>query len=274
MRLAPLPPCNLRPNAYYICPMKFRLTLLLLLLFNLTNAQVVNIEARRLHTDSIRFVGDFNLALLLNSTNGKSITTIRGNIISQWKSKNYKHLVLASANYDLAKAEEESFVNNFYIHFRYNYKINHWMRWEAFEQTQTNEPLGLQFRQLVGTGPRFKIKLNKDADVFLGTAYMYEYEKTIPPTVEILRLHRWSNYGSLSIHVPKLNGSIISTIYYQPVFNNFSDFRIMNDTRVDFNLTAKWRVYTRFSYLFDSQPPSSIQKNALNFEQGFGFSIR
>jgi hypothetical protein len=254
--------------------MKFRLTLLLLLLFNVTNAQVVNIEERRLHTDSIRFVGDFNLALLLNSTNGKSITTIRGNIISQWKSKNYKHLLLASANYDLAKAEEESFVNNFYIHFRYNYKINHWMRWEAFEQTQTNEPLGLQFRQLVGTGPRFKIRLNKDADVFLGTAYMYEYEKTIPPTAQILRLHRWSNYGSLSIHVPKLNGSIISTIYYQPVFNDFSDFRIMNDTRVDFNLTAKWRVYTRFSYLFDSQPPPNIRKTALNFEQGFGFSIR
>lgn len=254
--------------------MKFHITLFLLLLFHTAHAQVVNIEARRMSTDSIRFVGDFNLAVLLNSTNGKSITTFRGNIVTQWKSKKYKHLLLAAANYDLANAEEESFVNNFYIHLRYNYKINHWLRWEAFVQSQTNEPLGLQFRQLFGTGPRFKLKLNKDADVFLGTAYMYEYEKTVPPTMEMLNLHRWSNYASLNIHIPKLNGSIISTIYYQPVFSDFTDFRIMNDTRVDFNLTAKWRVYTRFSYLFDSKPPANIRKTALNFEQGFGFTIR
>ena len=254
--------------------MKFHITLFLLLLFHTAHAQVVNIEERRMSTDSIRFVGDFNLAVLLNSTNGKSITTFRGNIVTQWKSKKYKHLLLAAANYDLANAEEESFVNNFYIHLRYNYKINHWLRWEAFVQSQTNEPLGLQFRQLFGTGLRFKLKLNKDADVFLGTAYMYEYEKTVPPTMEILNLHRWSNYASLNIHIPKLNGSIISTIYYQPVFSDFTDFRIMNDTRVDFNLTAKWRVYTRFSYLFDSKPPANIRKTALNFEQGFGFTIR
>ncbi len=254
--------------------MKFRLLTLLLLIFTGARGQVVNIESRRLSTDSVRFVGDFNLALLLNSTNGKSITTIRGNIVAQWKSKNYRHLFLASANYDLAKAEEENFVNNFYIHFRYNYKINTWLRWEAFVQSQTNEPLGIRFRQLVGTGPRFKIQLDPHKDIYIGTAYMYEYEKTIPPYTTTLNLHRWSNYGSLNIHIPKLNGSIISTVYYQPVFSDFSDFRIMNDTKVDFNLTAKWRVYTRFSYLYDSRPPETIRKTALNFEQGFGFSIR
>jgi hypothetical protein len=251
---------------------------LLLLIFiafaGVANAQVVNIEARRLKSDSTRFIGDFNLALLINSTNGKNITTIRGNIITQYKSKNLRHIWLGVANYDFAKAEGDDFVNNFFVHFRYNYKVNNWFRWEAFVQSQTNEPLGINFRQLIGIGPRFKISLEKNIDCYLGTSYMYEYEKTIAPEALINRDHRSSNYASINIHIPKVNGSVISTFYYQPLFNQFSDFRLLNDTRVDISLSAKWRVYTRFSYLFDSQPPPNIRKTALNFEQGFGFSIR
>jgi hypothetical protein len=254
--------------------MTFRILTLLLLCGLTANAQVVNIEARRLHTDSVRFVGDFNLALLLNSTNGKDIFTVRGNTVLQWKSANYKHLWLASANYDFAKAEEDNFINNFYVHLRYNYKINPWLRWEAFVQSQINEPLGLNFRQLIGTGPRFKIRIGQHADIYLGTAYMYEYEKTIPPARQVLHQHRWSNYGSLNIHIPKVNGSLVSTIYFQPLFNDLSDYRIMNDTRIDLSITAKWRVYTRFAYLYDANPPPGIRRNALNLEQGFGYSIR
>jgi hypothetical protein len=236
--------------------------------------QIVNIEARRLHTDSIRFAGDFNLALLLNSTNGKDIVTIRGNIIMQWKSADFRHLWLATTNYDFAKAEDESFVNNFYVHLRYNYKVNNWLRWEALLQIQTNEPLGISFRQLIGMGPRFKIRLGTHADIYLGTTYLYEYEKTVQPNSVISRDHRSSNYGSINIYIPKVNGSIVSTMYYQPLYTDFSDFRIMNDTRIDLSITAKWRVYTRFSYLYDSRPPFNIRRNAMNLEQGFGYSIR
>lgn len=248
---------------------------LILFLFafcTIADAQIVNIEARRLHTDSVRMVTDVNLAILLNSTNGKSLATVRGNIVSQWKSRNYKHLVLASANYDFAQADKDDYVNNFYVHLRYNYKINTWLRWEAFVQSQTNEPLGINFRQLLGTGPRFKIKIGKDADIYVGSSYMYEYERTIDRVVG--GVGRWSNYGSLNIHIPKLNGSLISTFYYQPLFSQFADHRLMNDTRLDLNITAKWRVYTRFSYLYDSKPPTGIRKNALNLEQGFGFSFK
>ena len=239
-----------------------------------TSAQIVNIETKRLRTDSVRFAGDFNLALLLNSTNGKDIATIRGNLILQTKSKNLRHIWLMASNYDFAKAEQESFVNAFYLHFRYNYKINHWLRWEAFVQTQTNEPLGIQFRQLLGTGPRFKLELSKNADFYLGTAYMYEYEKAIGPEFTIQQDSRWSNYISLNIHIPKVNGSLISTLYFQPLFNDLSDHRIMNDTKIDFSITERWHLYTRFSYYFDAAPPPNIRKSALNFEQGFGFKFK
>jgi hypothetical protein len=235
--------------------------------------QIVNIESRRMQTDSVRWAGAFQLALLLNSTNGKNIFTIRGNTAAQLKSKNYKHLWLGVVNYDFAKADEDNFVNNFFVHFRYNYKWTNWLRWELFVQTQANEPLGFDYRHLAGTGPRFKITVDKNNDIYLGTSVMYEREKTIAPENAFREHIRSSSYLSFNIRIPKINGSINSTTYYQPLFTDLSDHRIMTETRFRFMITDKWNVYTTFNYYYDSRPPAGIRKSALNLEQGFGFTF-
>jgi hypothetical protein len=238
-----------------------------------TKAQVINIENMRMHTDSVRLAGSFHLSLAFNSTNGKNIGTIRGNAAVQWKSRDYKHLLLTVADYNFAKAAEENFVNAFYLHLRYNLKISSVLRWEAFTQSQTNEPLGVSYRHLLGTGPRFKITLARQADLYLGTAYMYEYEKTVGPNRVISHDSRSSSYFSFNIRIAKINGTIISTSYYQPLFTDFSDHRIMNDTRFSFSITQKWQVFTNFSYFYDSRPPAGIRRSALNLEQGFGIKF-
>ena len=235
--------------------------------------QVVNIENRRMQTDSVRTAGNGNFAFLLNSTNGRDILTFRGNFIVQHKSRDLRQIWLFIANYDLAKAEKESFVNNFYLHLRYNYKINDWLRWEAFLQHQRNLPLGIDGRQLAGTGPRFKVRLGRNAELYLATAVMYEHERTVKPESAVSNDIRSSSYASLNIRFPKTNGSIVSTSYFQPLFRDFNDARIMNDTRISFNITSKWQVYTNFSYFTDSRPPAGIRRSALNLEQGFGFSF-
>ena len=247
--------------------------LLTALLLQTARSQVVNIENRRLHTDSVRTAGNGNFAFLLNSTNGRDILTFRGNFIVQHKSRNLRQIWLFTANYDLAKAEKESFVDNFYLHLRHNYKINDWVRWEAFLQHQRNLPLGIDSRQLVGTGPRFKVKIGRNADVYLATAVMYEHERTVKPESAVSNDIRSSSYASLNIRFPKTNGSIVSTSYFQPLFRDVSDARVMNDTRISFNITSKWQVYTNFSYFHDSRPPAGIRRSALNLEQGFGFSF-
>lgn len=247
-------------------------SLLLLWAFQ-ARGQIVNIESRRMQTDSVRWAGAFQMALLLNSTNGKNIFTIRGNTAAQLKSRNYKHLWLGVVNYDFAKADEENFVNNFFVHFRYNYKWTSWLRWELFLQTQANEPLGFDYRHLAGTGPRFKIILDKNNDIYLGTAVMYEREKTIPPESMFREHFRSSSYISFDLRIPRVNGSVTNTTYFQPLFSDFSDHRISSETRFRFMITDKWNVYTTFTYYYDSRPPANIRKSALNLEQGFGFSF-
>jgi hypothetical protein len=252
---------------------KLVMALCAVLVAGIAPGQVVNIETRRMHTDSVRLAGSFNLSLAINSTNGKNIGSIRGNAAGQWKSRDYKHLWLAVADYNFAKAEEENFVNAFYLHLRYNVKINSVLRWEAFTQSQTNEPLGVAYRHLLGTGPRFKIILSKQADLYLGTAYMYEYEKTIQPDQVVSHDSRSSSYFSFLISIPKINGTINSTTYFQPLFTDLADHRIMNDTRLSFSIAEKWQVFTNVSYFYDSRPPADIRKSALNLEQGFGIKF-
>jgi hypothetical protein len=234
--------------------------------------QVVNMESRRLHTDSVRRAGEFNFAFLFNSTNNNTLLTFRGNLTMQQKSKNYKHLWLMVANYDLAKAEAENFVNAVVGHLRYNYFINNWLRWECFTQVQTNQPLGINFRWLNGTGPRMKATLGQNAHLYLGTAYMYEQETDIGQPPARLYEHRSSSYFSGSITVPALKGDLVTTLYFQPLFVDISNYRLMNETKMDFSIFQKFRLYTRFNYYFDSRPPAAIRKSAISLEQGF--SIR
>jgi hypothetical protein len=102
---------------------------------------------------------------------------------------------------------------------------------------------------------------------------MYEYEKS---SVEPAVTHydsRFSSYASFSISIPAVNGDLVSTMYYQPLFNNLSDYRFTNETRLDFRITKKLRVYTRFNYYFDKNPPVGIRKEALGLEQGFAFAL-
>lgn len=249
------------------------ISLLILLGVQLSQAQVINIENRRLHTDSVRKAGDINIAFLLNSTNGKNIMTFRGNALVQLKSRNYAHLWLGLANYDFAKADGASFVNAFFVHVRYNYKVSSWLRWEAFAQSQRNLPLGIRFRHIVGTGPRFKVGLGRNAEFYLGSSVMLENERTAPPDDRIATDLRSSNYLSLNIRFPGINGVFTSTSYFQPLYRDFSDHRIMNDSRFSFRITEKLQVYTNFSYFYDARPPIGIRKSTLNLEQGFGIRL-
>ncbi|HMP91355.1 MAG TPA: DUF481 domain-containing protein, partial [Phnomibacter sp.] len=190
------------------------------------------------------------------------------------KSKNKKNLLLLTGNYDLAKAQQANLVNSSFAHLRFNHKVNNWLRWEAFTQTQTNTPLGIQFRWLTGTGPRFKIQLSQHANIYLGSLYMYEVEHTLSQQEEKRNYdHRNSSYASVSITIPSLKADIVSTSYWQPLYRDISDYRLTTETRMDFRITRQFRLFARTNFFFDSQPPKGIRRRAINTEQGFGFNF-
>ena len=109
-------------------------------------AQVVNIENRRMHTDSVRTAGSLSLGLSFTENNGKQLFVTRNPLAPQSKSKSMRDIWLVLANLDLSKADGAAFSNSAFLHLRYNRKMSRLLRWEAFTQAQYNRVLGIGSR--------------------------------------------------------------------------------------------------------------------------------
>ena len=116
--------------------------------------QVVNIESRRMQSDTTGWLGNFGTNFLFEK-NAVEVLNINLNAHVQYKTK--KNLYLILTNYNLLKGSGETFSDNLFYHFRFNHKLNTWLRWEVFTQLQQNSVTGIDVRMLAGTGPRFKL---------------------------------------------------------------------------------------------------------------------
>lgn len=231
------------------------------------SAQVVNIEAERIKSGKEGWAGTLGLAFSI-SENGRQLITFNTNAHTQYKHK--RHLALLLGESVFSRADGQNFNNQAFGHLRYNYKLNNWMRWEAFGQVQYNKVAGLESRILAGTGPRFKLVDTTFARVYLGTLYMAEWERSTEQVY--LQQHRLDAYLSFTI-LPIKTIKITSTTYYQPRFDQFKDFRLSNDTELAFSI-LKWLAFTvRFRYMYDALPPGNGPNRIYSLTNGLRVSL-
>ena len=103
---------------------------------------------------------------------------------------------------------------------------------------------------------------------FLGTTVMFEYEDSVDDINDnIHRDIRNSIYASFKLKL-KDNISIVSTNYYQPRMDMFSDFRILSETSLLFTIIKNLKFTTSFSYLFDSFPATNAVKEQFELSNG------
>ena len=152
--------------------------ILAFLFSTLAYSQLVNIESKRMQTDSIRFVLKNDFSFSYNNNDGDYIYQIGNNLSAQVKSKDLKKIYFLIGNYNLIRSENQDFQNSWFLHFRFNQKISNLFRFEAFIQSLDNELLVVNSRQIIGAGLRFKFISTENARLYLGNAYMYEYEKS------------------------------------------------------------------------------------------------
>lgn len=244
------------------------LIIIFILLGNWANAQVVNIESRRVKLDTTGWYSEFNTGFkYLKEKN--PIFNFTNDIRVQYKAP--KDLYLFLANYDISKSKGKTLTNNAFLHFRYNRKINGFIRWEAFTQLQFNEITRVKNRWLLGTGPRWKLLDKEVGALYLGNAYMFEINQEKNLSDSIIRQidNRFSNYLSFSIFPNELI-SIISTTYYQPKINDWNDFRVSNVS--DFRAKISKHLVIGLSYRlsFDSDPAEGIPNLNHSFENKLG----
>ncbi|PRX52219.1 DUF481 domain-containing protein [Salegentibacter salegens] len=252
--------------------MIWRFFLLFLLIPFLGQAQLVNIETKRLQTDSTRFVLNADFAFNHSNNDGVSVNQINGTLTTQLKSKDFKKTYLLLGNYRLIDADEGNLQNSWFLHTRFNYKFNQLLRFEAFLQGQYNQLLVVEQRNLVGAGLRIKWINRENFSGYLGNSYLYEVEYSDRAGTTEYN-HRNSTYLSLSYLSKSKNFSITNTVYYQPLYKDLEDYRILEQFRLDIPLSEWFKVFTIYDYYFDSKTPLNTREYTSQLQIGIGFSF-
>jgi hypothetical protein len=228
-------------------------------------AQVVNIESQRLQMDTQRIMAGINFALEYKDNNEETMLKIESAAILQVKTENRKNNFLFLANYALARATNEVINNVRAFHVRYSRVLSPTWRWENFVQTQYDQLLRIESRNLIGTGFRHKVLNTKDLTINAGSLYMFEYEQTREnDAITLHQNHRLSSYLVFNIALPNDLGEIITTTYWQPRFDRWSDFRISNNTSLNFHFTKHLDFATNWVLTFDSAPPLEVKRRTLS----------
>lgn len=184
---------------------------------------------------------------------------------------NPKHWLKISAGLDLIVEDKENISNDKFVQIRHTYSLNKWSHTFTFYQLQSNFSLGVSQRSLIGSGIRFKPinKNNFKYDVGLGLMheseeYQLDVDNSIMFRVTSMSIIKF-NYDFLELK---------NITYFQPSLDSFSDFRIMNEFDISFEIN-NWLSY-ELNYIirFDNQKPIFLEEKIDNYiTSGFNFKI-
>ncbi len=249
--------------------MKFIFVLFLIFASFTAKSQILNAESLRKVTDTSGFSGSSSLNFSLKR-DVNNYFSFSSSIHIQYKMN--KHLVLLKNDIELKNIEGNKFENAGITHLRYNYKFHHRIAWEVFVQAQYNKVSKIDFRGILGTGPRFKLTTSENYKFYLGTHIMYEQEELSDGFTPIQRDFRSTSYLSFSLY-PTKTVSIISTTYYQPKLKNFGDYRVSNQSSLLIDLFKNFSFKTTYTFIYDETPAIGIPNSQYNLESGFVYSF-
>ncbi|PLX06218.1 MAG: hypothetical protein C0596_17215 [Marinilabiliales bacterium] len=232
------------------------------------NAQLVNVESKRMQNDTTRFAGAIRASYSYKQTNDTKLSFVNASLTTQVRSKSLKDVYLFLGSYDLTRSNSDNLSNTGFLHARYTRKLNDSWRIETFAQIQTNEKLLIDKRTLLGIGPRLKLFSKDNLKSSFGALYMYEIEQTLEEIHQNNLDHRLSSYFTFTYAFPNDNFEINTITYYQPVVTNFSDFRITNQTNLSFQFIKSLSFEVGINYLFDASPPVGVISNSFATKMG------
>jgi putative salt-induced outer membrane protein YdiY len=249
--------------------MRYLILTLLLCAANSASAQILNAESLRKVTDTSGFSGSAGLRLALKR-NTKDFVVVSSNVHLQYKMNH--NLVLFKNDIEFQKIEGEKLENSGISHLRYNYRFHNRIAWEVFVQAQYNKISLIDFRGLLGTGPRFKLTNSENYKFYLGTLVMYEHEELADGITPIQRDFRGSSYLSFSLY-PFENLSFSSTTYYQPKFSDFEDYRISSQSSLLIKVIENLAFSVNYTFMYDTFPAIGIPNSQYDFTTGIAYSF-
>ena len=239
---------------------------------NKINSQLVNIESRRMQTDSIRFVLKGDLLFNYSNNNNDYFFRIGSSVTTQFKSKDLKSIYFILGNYNLTRSRIKDFQNSWFIHLRFNQKLNNLFRIEAFIQSQNNKLLIIDSRHLIGAGLRLKFISKDQFKAYLGNSYMYEIEKSGLANNKSYN-HRNSTYLSFNMNLKNSNIDLTNTIYFQPLYESIRNHRILEQFKVELPISKTLKISGLFNYFYTSETPLGEEDFSSNLNLGLTLEL-
>lgn len=182
------------------------------------------------------------------------------------------HTFLLHARGAIGEQDDDRFSSNAFAHVRWTGMWHPRVGSEVFAQLEYDALVRLQWRSLVGTGPRFVLIQAQDVELFAGTGWMIEYEELdIPVTDPHPRetvAHRWTNYLTLRVQAAEVL-QMVHAIYIQPRFDDFEDFRVLGEVELKVSVSEMLALTTTARLRHDSRPPSEVERTDLVLQSGF-----
>lgn len=175
--------------------------------------------------------------------------------------KREPHVFFARAAVDYGQATGTTNVDRWVAHARYNYDLSRLFALEALTQAQHDTFRRMALRDIYGLGVRFRFIETDDLEVFYGATFILEHDVVSSTDTEPLsadRYERFGNYIGLNAWLnPLMRASAV--LYLQPRFDDFSDFRILNEASISFQITKLLAAKISGSVYVDTEPPSTVK---------------
>ena len=219
---------------------------------------------KRIKTTGTSVIVEGSLTGDLGNTYGIAVS---GGLGGGWARE--PHLAFAYGRVDFTRLDGVTSVDKSFAHGRYDLELARWVSWEAFVQGQSDTFQRMEFRYLLGTGPRLTL-LHADGgrgetfDAHLGTAYMFERDEINPEpgssgdenrSVQVW--NRWSSYVTLAWQMDP-RAAVATTLYVQPAIGAWGNVRMLSDTAFAFKISKAFSTGVTASIRYDSEPPTGV----------------
>lgn len=245
--------------------------LALLLLCSISIVAQINTEKYRNEKDTTGFSGYIQLNISAQTGN-VDLQELDPAFRLDYKTQATHSFAIVMGEYGWK--DQAAFSNQALLHIRHVQEISFPFEWEVFGQINYDKARLLLFRDLAGGGLRFNIFKDSRFAFWVGTSYMIEHEKyDLPPTAKHKveqTVNRWSNYLTYSLNIKTgINFSMV--IYYQPRFDLFNDFRVLNENNLSVDLVKNLALSIGFRLYYNSRPPDTIKNTDTKTEMGFSY---
>lgn len=253
------------------------LTLFLILICTVSQAQILNVEKQRL--DSL--IKPFNLnfeskfgAFNRSATEDEKAEFINfSNSLNAVYSPHKKHAYVMLGKFQFTENNGKAILNNAYLHVRATFNFNKKWSPEAFAQIQDDQFRGLRNRKLAGGGYRWMPINSKKFRFVLAAGPMYESEKwrSVETGEEkLVELWKLNSYLLLRWDIAE-NVNFNTIFYYQAGYDysaNLDRQRVSNSTNLNFKISSHLSFTVTYQMAYENEPIFPITKFIYSIENG------